>query len=76
MAVLALCAVDGSAAQEGAVATDTAALVALYDATDGDNWTLGTNWKSEEGLADWHGVTTNADGLVTVLSHKLQRSAS
>ena len=25
------------------------------------------NWKSEEGLADWHGVTTNADGLVTSL---------
>ena len=44
------------------------ALEALYDATDGPNWTYSTNWKTPAPLADWEGVVaTDADGNVTEL---------
>ncbi len=46
---------------------DRSALVTLYDATGGDNWTDNTNWLRDEPLGDWHGVTTDADGRVTQL---------
>ena len=54
-------------AREGSVATDTAALAALYDATDGANWTTGTHWKTDASLSSWHGVTTDGAGRVTAL---------
>ena len=54
-------------AEPKTVATDKAALVALYNATDGANWTTNTNWSSAEPLSSWSGVTTNSDGLVTRL---------
>ena len=47
--------------------TDREILIALYNATDGDNWTNNTNWLSDEPLSNWHGVTTDADGRVTKL---------
>ena len=40
----------------GSVATDRAALVALYDATGGASWTDNTNWLSDEPLSEWAGV--------------------
>ena len=43
------------------------ALVALYHATDGDNWTGNRNWLSDEPLDDWFGVTADDDGRVTRL---------
>ncbi len=46
------------------VESDRAALVALYNATGGPNWTNNTNWLSDEPLGDWHGVTTDGDGRV------------
>ncbi len=52
---------------QGSVASDRAVLEALYDATDGANWTDGTNWKTSAALGEWHGVTTDADGRVTEL---------
>ncbi len=52
----------------GTVATDRAALVALYEATDGPHWTLNANWGGTRALADWLGVTTDASGRVTHLS--------
>ena len=52
--------------QSGA-ATDRAALEALYDATDGENWTDSANWKTNTPLDTWFGVTTNAAGRVTSL---------
>ena len=58
----------GNAGAQGTVATDRAALVALYNATDGANWTNNTNWLSNEALSEWRGVTTDADGRVTGLS--------
>ncbi|MCY4505949.1 MAG: cadherin-like beta sandwich domain-containing protein [Acidobacteria bacterium] len=52
---------------QGAVADDRAALEALYDATDGVNWVSNDNWKTEEPLGEWHGVTTDSTGRVTRL---------
>ena len=62
-----LCLAPGARAQDD-IATDKAALVALYNATEGANWTTNTNWSSEESLSSWHGVTTNSDGRVTALA--------
>ena len=47
---------------------DRAALVALYNSTNGDNWTNDTNWLSDRPLNEWYGVTTDADGRVTGLT--------
>ena len=58
----------GDALAQGSVADDKAALETLYDATDGSNWTTNTNWKTDEPLSAWHGVTTDTDGRVTQLS--------
>ena len=46
-------------------ATDRAALVALYNATGGPNWTINTNWLTTAALSEWYGVTTDVDGRVT-----------
>ncbi len=61
-----LCLAPGARAQDG-VATDKAALTALYNATGGANWTTNTNWTSQEPLSSWHGVTTASAGRVTAL---------
>ena len=47
-----------------AIAADRAALLALYDATDGPNWTYTTNWLSDQPMGDWYGVTTDDGGRV------------
>ena len=47
--------------------SDKAVLEALYDATGGDNWKNNTNWKSNQPVADWHGVSVD-NGRVTVLN--------
>ena len=51
----------------GSVASDRAALVALYNATGGASWSTSTNWLSDRPLDEWHGVTTNSDGRVARL---------
>lgn len=43
---------------------DRAALVALYEATDGPNWVNNTNWLTDAPLGDWYGVDTDASGRV------------
>ena len=55
-----------AAAQDGASA-DRTALEALYAATDGENWTDGTNWLTDAPLGEWYGVTTGGAGRVTRL---------
>ena len=55
VAVYASLAVDAVA--QGSVATDRAALVALYDATGGEAWWRSTNWKTAAPLGEWYGVT-------------------
>ena len=49
------------------VEMDRSTLTALYNATDGPNWTNNTNWLSDRPLGKWHGVTTDANGRVTKL---------
>ncbi len=46
---------------------DRNALIALYRATDGPNWTEKENWLSNRPLDEWYGVTTNSAGRVTWL---------
>ena len=41
--------------------TDRQALVDLYEATDGSNWTSNDNWLTDRPLGDWFGVTTDRD---------------
>ena len=43
------------------------ALIALYDATGGPNWTNNTNWNTDRPLDTWHGVRTDANGKVTIV---------
>ena len=50
---------------QGSIATDRAALEALYDATDGPNWKDNTNWKTTAPLGKWYGLRTDTDGRVT-----------
>ena len=45
-----------------------AALIALYNATDGTHWHNRTNWLTSERIMYWHGVSTNSAGFVTELS--------
>ena len=54
-------------AASGSAETDREALVALYNATDGENW-YDNNWLSDAPLGEWRGVTTNDDGRVIELS--------
>ena len=44
-----------------------AALVALYEATDGPNWRNNDNWLTESPIITWHGVSTDHLGNVTGL---------
>ncbi len=46
---------------------DRDALVALYEDTDGDNWTNNRNWLSNAPLDSWHGVTTDRNDRVVEL---------
>ena len=48
----------------GGLAENRAVLVALYNATDGANWSDSTNWLSERPLEEWYGVTADEDGRV------------
>ena len=48
-------------------AADRAALVALYNSTDGPNWEKSDNWLSDEPLSEWYGITADFTGRVTEL---------
>ena len=54
--------------REGTVATDRAALMALYNSTGGANWTDNTNWGSSEPLSAWFNVLTDSNGRVIQLA--------
>ncbi|MCP4147242.1 MAG: hypothetical protein GY757_05780, partial [bacterium] len=57
-------------------ASERAALIALYNATDGDNWRSNTNWKSNNNEADgfaafgtegtWYGITVSDDHVIRI----------
>ena len=44
--------------------TDREALGALYNATNGENWTFSDNWLSDAPHGQWPGVLANNDGRV------------
>ncbi len=46
---------------------DRAALVTLYNATDGPNWVNNDNWLTDAPLGEWYGVETDAGGRVVRL---------
>ncbi|MBN1184947.1 MAG: T9SS type A sorting domain-containing protein [Bacteroidales bacterium] len=50
----------------GDLLSDSLALVALYDSTNGDSWTNNTGWKTAN-LDTWYGITIN-NGRVEVIS--------
>ncbi len=47
--------------------TERGALVALYEATDGDNWKYNNNWLTDKPIDLWYGVKTDSRGNVTSL---------
>ena len=40
------------------------ALIALYEATSGDNWTRNENWLTDKPIDLWYGVSANSNGRV------------
>ena len=46
---------------------DLEALIAFYNATDGDHWQDSTNWLTAAPFSEWHGVSTNYEGRVVSL---------
>ncbi len=40
---------------------DREALIAIYNALDGDNWTNNTNWNTSASVSTWYGVTVTGD---------------
>ena len=54
---------------------DLPALVALYNATDGEHWVNNRNWLSDAPLGAWYGVYTNSQGQVTELKLAKNRLA-
>ena len=47
--------------------TDREALIALYNATDGENWYQNDNWLTGEPLDQWERVNTDDNGRVIEL---------
>ena len=78
-----------AAGYENGILADTVALVALYEATNGDEWLFyvgasslysakSRNWLSYEPLRDWLGVTTSGGRVTELLlsDHRLRRGFS
>ncbi len=57
----------GPIRRSGTDSPEFAALMALYNASNGDQWLNNRNWGSNAPLGVWHGVYTNAIGQVTGL---------
>ena len=67
-ALLAAASTSAVSAQQGSSATDRAALVALYNATNGANWVKKGNWLNDDvPLSSWYGVTTDSGDRVSRL---------
>lgn len=50
------------------LALEREALIAIYNALDGDNWTNNENWCSDKPVCEWYGVFTNEVGNVRSLT--------
>jgi len=64
LTLLVFCSLTGLA--QTVPAEEKNALIALYNATDGANWTNTTNWLSANPVGTWYGVTV-ANGHVTAI---------
>jgi len=51
----------------GVTRQDYDALVALYNATDGANWTDNTNWLSANPVSTWFGVTVSGNRVTNIV---------
>ncbi|MCX7549415.1 immunoglobulin domain-containing protein [Xanthomarina sp. F2636L] len=49
------------------LASDRAALVALYNATNGPSWTTNTNWNTAAPVYQWHGVTVSDNRVIEII---------
>ena len=59
---------QGTAPGDSGTGTDDrATLMALYNATDGPNWSNSDNWLTDAPLGQWHGVTVDENGDVIEL---------
>ena len=56
-----------SAITQEELAEERAALVALYEATDGANWRRNDNWLTDEPISAWFGIFTYESGEVSDL---------
>ena len=54
-------------AEDPGLASDREALIALYEATGGDDWNNSDGWLGSGSLSYWYGVSTDRDGRVTGL---------
>jgi hypothetical protein len=45
--------------------SDRRVLVALYETTGGERWTINRGWMSTAPLSEWEGVSVEATGRVT-----------
>ena len=70
LAVLSAVLLSGGNALAQTVATDKAALEALYNAAGGADWADNTNWLSNEPLSSWHGVITASTGEYFAAQHR------
>ena len=51
-----------------ALANERKALIALYQAMGGDQWTNNSNWCSDLPISEWYGLGVNEEGFVTYIS--------
>ncbi|MES2734501.1 MAG: FG-GAP-like repeat-containing protein, partial [Bacteroidota bacterium] len=58
--------------EPASLACDKEALVDLYNATDGANWTNKTNWISNPDVSTWYGVTVSGDRVTSLDLHSNQ----
>ena len=65
---LPFCVVSSTTDTSEAGITDREVWVALYRATDGDNWLNNENWLTNAPIDSWHGVTTDSSGRVIELN--------
>ena len=59
--------------EEALVRADKLALEKLHTGCGGKGWNNDTGWMMPAGLGEWHGVTTDAAGLVSEISWPLAR---
>jgi len=50
----------------GVIESDYNALVALYNSTNGANWTDNTNWLTNADVSTWYGVTVSGDRVTGI----------